>query len=201
MERNEHFLGIHAFFAELEEKLYKIQNRVMLARYRGRTTCNACEGGRLRQEATYVLVSGKPISELTEMPVHELLDFFSQIELAPHHQKIGKRLLLEITNRLHFMVNLGLGYLRLSRLSSSLSGGETQRINLTRTLGSNLTNSMYLLDEPSIGLHPRDTHRLVSVLERLRDLGNTVVVVEHEEDVIKSADYLIDITRRWRAWR
>lgn len=190
---NDYFDGINAFFEELQEKMYKIQNRVMLARYRGRTRCPECDGGRLRKEATYVLVQQTPITELVEMPVGDLLAFFDQLELSPNDQKIGKRLLLEVGNRLRFMVNLGLGYLSLSRLSNTLSGGETQRINLTRTLGSNLTSSMYLLDEPSIGLHPRDTGRLVSVLERLRDLGNTVVVVEHEEDVIKSADYLIDI--------
>lgn len=190
---NDYFDGINAFFEELQEKMYKIQNRVMLARYRGRTRCTECDGGRLRKEATYVLVQQTPITELVEMPVGDLLTFFDNLELSPNDQKIGKRLLLEVGNRLRFMVNLGLGYLTLSRLSNTLSGGETQRINLTRTLGSNLTSSMYLLDEPSIGLHPRDTGRLVSVLERLRDLGNTVVVVEHEEDVIKSADYLIDI--------
>ncbi|MEL6659504.1 MAG: excinuclease ABC subunit UvrA [Bacteroidota bacterium] len=190
---NKYFKGIDAFFEELQEKMYKIQNRVMLARYRGRTRCTECDGGRLRKEATYVLVQNTPITDLVELPVKDLLTFFDQLELSPNDQKIGKRLLLEVGNRLRFMVNLGLGYLTLARLSNTLSGGETQRINLTRTLGSNLTSSMYLLDEPSIGLHPRDTGRLVSVLERLRDLGNTVVVVEHEEDVIKSADYLIDI--------
>ncbi|MEO0727776.1 MAG: excinuclease ABC subunit UvrA, partial [Bacteroidota bacterium] len=190
---NKHFKGVDAFFEELQEKMYKIQNRVMLARYRGRTRCTVCDGGRLRKEATYVLIKDTPITDLVEMPVKDLLTFFDELELSPNDQKIGKRLLLEVGNRLRFMVNLGLGYLTLARLSNTLSGGETQRINLTRTLGSNLTSSMYLLDEPSIGLHPRDTGRLVSVLERLRDLGNTVVVVEHEEDVIKSADYLIDI--------
>ncbi|MEL7222630.1 MAG: excinuclease ABC subunit UvrA, partial [Bacteroidota bacterium] len=192
-EGNRHFDGINDFFGELQEKMYKIQNRVMLARYRGRTRCRTCNGGRLRKEATYILLGDRPITDLVEMPVLELLAFFDQLELNENDQKIAKRLLLESTNRLKFMADLGLGYLMLSRLSNTLSGGETQRINLTRTLGSNLTASMYLLDEPSIGLHPRDTHRLVSVLERLRDLGNTVVVVEHEEDVIKSADYLIDI--------
>ncbi len=196
---NEHFRGIEDFFAELEEKLYKIQNRVMLARYRGRTRCPMCKGGRLRKEATYVKVGGKPITELVEMPADELLAFFETLAaensglLTPQERKIASRLLLEITNRLRFMCDTGLGYLTLNRLSSTLSGGETQRINLTRTLGSNLTASMYILDEPSIGLHPRDTHRLVRVLENLRDLGNTVVVVEHEEEVIKNADYLIDM--------
>ncbi len=190
---NQHFYGINAFFKELEEKLYKIQNRVMLARYRGRTICPDCGGGRLRPEATYVKVGGMSITDLIEMPVGELLEFFEKIELSDTEQKIASRLLLEAKNRLKFMVGVGLKYLTLNRLSSTLSGGETQRINLTRTLGSNLTASMYILDEPSVGLHPRDTGRLVEVLKNLRDLGNTVVVVEHEEDVIKNADYLVDI--------
>jgi excinuclease ABC subunit A len=190
---NAHFDGINAFFDELREKLYKIQNRVMLARYRGRTRCAECDGGRLRPEATYVLVNGKPLPDLVELPLKDLLPFIESLELSESDQKIARRLLLEIGSRLRFMLDLGLGYLSLGRLSNSLSGGETQRINLTRTLGSNLTSSMYLLDEPSIGLHPRDTGRLVTVLHRLRDLGNTVVVVEHEEDVIAAADYLIDI--------
>jgi len=190
---NEHFQGINAFFAELEEKTYKIQNRVMLARYRGRTTCPSCEGGRLRREATYVKIDGSDITELVELPVDELLEFFKTLELSEFDAKVARRLLLEITNRLQFMCDLGLSYLSLSRISATLSGGETQRINLTRTLGSNLTSSMYILDEPSVGLHPRDTNRLVRVLKSLRDLGNTVIVVEHEEDVIKNADYLVDI--------
>ena len=190
---NQHFNGINAFFKELEEKLYKIQNRVMLARYRGRTVCPDCGGGRLRPEATYVKVGGKAITDLIEMPIDELLSFFETIELSETEQKIASRLLLEAKNRLKFMAGVGLKYLTINRLSSTLSGGETQRINLTRTLGSNLTASMYILDEPSVGLHPRDTGRLVEVLKNLRDLGNTVVVVEHEEDVIKNADYLVDI--------
>jgi excinuclease ABC subunit A len=190
---NQHFYGINAFFKELEEKLYKIQNRVMLARYRGRTVCPDCGGGRLRPEATYVKVGDKPITDLIEMPIDELLAFFDNIQLTETEQKIASRLLLEAKNRLRFMVGVGLKYLTLNRLSSTLSGGETQRINLTRTLGSNLTASMYILDEPSVGLHPRDTGRLVEVLKNLRDLGNTVVVVEHEEDIIKNADYLVDI--------
>ena len=190
---NAHFYGIDAFFEELEEKTYKIQNRVMLSRYRGRTHCPECDGGRLRKEATYVLIGGKPITELIQMPIDELLDFFKGLDLSEFDAKIAKRLLLEINNRLQFMCDVGLSYLTLSRISSTLSGGETQRINLTRTLGSNLTSSMYILDEPSVGLHPRDTNRLVSVLKSLRDLGNTVIVVEHEEDIIKNADYLIDI--------
>ncbi|MBI5915784.1 MAG: excinuclease ABC subunit UvrA [Bacteroidetes bacterium] len=190
---NPHFEGINAFFKELEANLYKIQNRVMLARYRGRTVCTTCGGGRLRPEATYVRVGGKPITDLVEMPVDELLAFFENIELTETERKIAARLLLEIKNRLRFMCDVGLKYLTINRLSATLSGGETQRINLTRTLGSNLTASMYILDEPSVGLHPRDTGRLVEVLKELRDLGNTVVVVEHEEDVIKNADYLVDI--------
>lgn len=190
---NKHFEGINQFFTMLEEQTYKIQNRVMLARYRGRTVCPTCEGGRLRTEATYVKISGRNITELVDIPIDEVSAFFDSLVLDDTDTNIGKRLILEIRNRLHFMINVGLGYLTLSRISSTLSGGETQRINLTRTLGSNLTSSMYILDEPSVGLHPRDTERLVSVLKALRDLGNTVVVVEHEEDVIKNADYLIDM--------
>jgi excinuclease ABC subunit A len=190
---NKYFYGINDFFDELKEKTYKIQNRVMLARYRGKTTCPNCEGGRLREEANYVKVNGHPITDLVELPIDELMAFFRKIELNPYDAKIAKRLFLEINNRLKFMSDVGLSYLTLNRLSSTLSGGETQRINLTRTLGSNLTSSMYILDEPSVGLHPRDTNRLVRVLKSLRDMGNTVIVVEHEEDVIKNADYLIDI--------
>lgn len=190
---NQHFWGINAFFEELEEKTYKIQNRVMLARYRGRTTCHTCEGGRLREEATYVKIGEMGIPDLIDMPVDELFEYFQNLTLSDFDTKVAKRLILEINNRLSFMCQVGLGYLTLNRLSATLSGGETQRINLTRTLGSNLTSSMYILDEPSIGLHPKDTNRLVEVLRSLRDLGNTVIVVEHEEDIIKSADYLIDI--------
>ncbi|MEM9885719.1 MAG: excinuclease ABC subunit UvrA [Bacteroidota bacterium] len=191
-----HFGGIHAFFAELEEKTYKIQNRVMLARYRGRTICPECEGGRLRKEATYVKINGKSIPDLVDLPIDELLPFFESLELNEYDNKIARRLLLEIKNRLRFMIEVGLNYLTINRVSGTLSGGETQRINLTRTLGSNLTASMYILDEPSVGLHPKDTSRLVQVLKDLRDLGNTVIVVEHEEDIIASADYLIDIGPR-----
>ncbi|MEL6720924.1 MAG: excinuclease ABC subunit A, partial [Bacteroidota bacterium] len=191
-----YFGGIHAFFAELEEKTYKIQNRVMLARYRGRTTCPECEGGRLRKEATYVKINDKSIPDLVDLPIDELLPFFENIEFNEYDSKIAKRLLLEIKNRLKFMIEVGLNYLTINRVSGTLSGGETQRINLTRTLGSNLTASMYILDEPSVGLHPKDTSRLVQVLKDLRDLGNTVIVVEHEEDVIANADYLIDIGPR-----
>ncbi|MCB0527169.1 MAG: excinuclease ABC subunit UvrA [Saprospiraceae bacterium] len=190
---NEYFEGIDAFFRELESKTYKIQNRVTLARYRGRTICPTCEGGRLRQEALCVKIGGKNISDLTGIPLDEVLAFFKQLELSEYDRQVARRLLLEIDNRLSFMVDLGLGYLTLERISNTLSGGETQRIHLTRTLGSNLTASMYLLDEPSVGLHPRDTGRLVKVLKDLRDLGNTVVVVEHEEEVIKNADFLVDM--------
>lgn len=190
---NEHFRGVNAFFKELESKSYKIQNRVMLARYRGRTTCHVCDGGRLRKEASYVKINGKTIPDLVDIPVNELVKFFDNIELNKTEEQIGKRLLLEIKNRLDFMINVGLGYLTIGRVSSTLSGGETQRLNLTRTLGSNLTASMYILDEPSIGLHPRDTSRLVKVLYALRDLGNTVIVVEHEEDIMRASDYLVDV--------
>jgi len=190
---NEHFHGISAFFQELESKTYKIQNRVTLARYRGRTVCPTCDGGRLRSEALCVRIGGKNIAELLESPLDEVLAFFEQVTWTEHQRQIAKRLLVEIHGRLRFMVELGLGYLSLDRISNTLSGGETQRIHLTRTLGSNLTASMYLLDEPSVGLHPRDTGRLVQVLKNLRDLGNTVVVVEHEEEMIKNADFLVDM--------
>ena len=190
---NQYFRGINAFFEELEEKTYKIQNRVLLARYRGRTNCKTCGGKRLRIEATYIKIANKSITDLIDVPIDELLAFFKKLKLHKNDLTIGKRLLLEITNRLEFMIDVGLGYLTLERLSGTLSGGETQRINLTRTLGSNLTSSLYILDEPSVGLHPRDVSQLVKVLKSLRDLGNTVVVVEHEEEVIKNADYLIDI--------
>ena len=192
---NQYFEGVDAFFKQLESQTYKIQNRVTLARYRGKTTCPTCEGGRLRAEALCVKIGGKNISELTGEPLDEVLIFFKDLDqqLSDHDRQVAKRLLFEINNRLRFMVELGLGYLTLDRISSTLSGGETQRIHLTRTLGSNLTASMYLLDEPSVGLHPRDTGRLVTVLKELRDLGNTVVVVEHEEAVIENADYLVDM--------
>jgi excinuclease ABC subunit A len=190
---NEYFWGINEFFEELQSKLYKIQNRVMLARYRGKTTCTECGGGRLRKEASYVKVGGRSISELINIPIDELVEFFDHLDLSAHDEEIARRILLEIRTRLDVMMDVGLGYLTLDRLSSTLSGGETQRINLTRTLGSNLTNSLYILDEPSVGLHPKDTEKLVAVLKNLRDLGNTVVVVEHEEEVIRAADYIIDI--------
>lgn len=192
-EGNEHFEGIDAFFSELESKTYKIQNRVMLARYRGKTKCSTCKGTRLRKEARYVKITGRTIAELVVMPIDELADFFEQLELNEHDEQVAKRLLLEIDTRLKIMLEVGLSYLDLNRISGTLSGGEVQRIHLTRTLGSNLTSSLYVLDEPSIGLHPRDTNRLIKVLQQLRDLGNTVVVVEHEEEIISSADYLVDV--------
>ena len=190
---NEYFQGLTDFFKELEEKNYKIQNRVMLSRYRGKTRCQSCKGKRLRIEASYVKISGKTISDLVEMPISDLVSFFNSLELSKYDQKIAKRLLIEITNRLSFLTNVGLDYLTLNRNSSSLSGGESQRINLATSLGSSLVGSMYILDEPSIGLHPRDTERLIKVLLSLRDLGNTVIVVEHDEDIMKAADMIIDI--------
>jgi excinuclease ABC subunit A len=190
---NEYFYGIDAFFQELESKLYKIQNRVTLARYRGRTLCPVCEGGRLRPEALCVRVGDSNLSDLMELPLDALSRYFQELHLSDHAMAVAKRLLMEIRSRLRFLTELGLGYLTLDRVSNTLSGGETQRIHLTRTLGSNLTSSMYLLDEPSVGLHPRDTGRLVQILKSLRDLGNTVVVVEHEEAVIEQADFLVDM--------
>ncbi len=190
---NESFEGINSFFKYLEERLYKIQNRVMLSKFRGKTICPTCEGARLRQEALFVKIADKNIGELTELPIDELSAHFHDLKLSATDETVAKRLLLEIKTRLGFMIDLGLPYLSLDRIASTLSGGETQRINLTRTLGSNLTSSMYILDEPSVGLHPRDTAKMVEVLKALRDLGNTVIVVEHEEEVIKNADYLVDI--------
>ena len=190
---NKDFYGINHFFTALEEKSYKIQNRVMLSRYRGKTTCIECNGKRLRKEANYVKVGNKTISDLVTLPLDELSDFFKQLKLNKYEQKIGKRLLTEIHNRLEFLQNVGLNYLTLNRTSNTLSGGESQRINLATSLGSSLVGSMYILDEPSIGLHPKDTERLINVLQDLRDLGNTVIVVEHDEDIMKAADYIIDI--------
>ncbi len=192
-EGNDYFYGLNDFFAELKKKTYKIQNRVMLARYRGRTTCPSCDGGRLRNEAMYVLIQKKSIAELIDIPIDELQAFIHSLKLSKHDATIAKRILTEIKTRLDTMINVGLPYLSLDRLSATLSGGETQRINLTRTLGSNLTSSLYILDEPSIGLHPKDTTKLIKVLLNLRDLGNTVIVVEHEEEVIKAADHIIDV--------
>ena len=187
------FSGIYDFFSYLESKKYKIQNRVMIARYTGKTTCPQCHGTRLKPEASYVKIGGKSVPELVEMPVSELKEFFDGLELTAGQMQIAERILPDIRNRLDFLMDVGLGYLTLNRLSSSLSGGESQRINLATSLGSALVGSLYILDEPSIGLHSRDTEQLIRVLKRLRDLGNTVIVVEHDEDIIKAADEIIDI--------
>ena len=184
---------IDAFFQMVKENQYKIQYRVMLARYRGKTTCPTCHGTRLKPEAEYVKINGRSITDLVQMPVIRLKDWFAQLQLPEHDAEVGKRLLLEITSRLQFLLDVGLGYLTLNRLSNSLSGGESQRINLCTSLGSSLVGSLYILDEPSIGLHSRDTDRLIHVLKELQALGNTVVVVEHDEEIIRAADYIIDI--------
>jgi len=184
---------IDSFFKMLEENQYKIQYRVMLARYRGKTTCPACHGSRLKESANYIKVGGKNILELVEMPVYQLREFFRTLELSEHDTLIATRLLNEIKSRLSFLDNVGLGYLTLNRMSNTLSGGESQRINLATSLGSSLVGSLYILDEPSIGLHSRDTDRLIKVLRQLQQLGNTVVVVEHDEEIIRAADYIIDI--------
>jgi excinuclease ABC subunit A len=185
--------GIHAYFRSLEEKTYKIQNRVLLARYRGKTTCPTCRGSKLRAEANYVKIDGKGISDYYRMPVTDMRLLMLQLPLTETEKAIADRLLMELKLRLDIMDRIGLGYLTMERAANTLSGGEVQRINLTRTLSSNLTASLYILDEPSIGLHPRDTDKLISVLFQLRDLGNSVVLVEHDEDIIRQADYLIDI--------
>lgn len=190
---NKFFTGLNDFFKELEDKSYKIQNRVMLSRYRGKTKCTTCKGKRLRIEANYITVNGKTISELVDMSIKRLLPFFNELSLSEYDHKVAKRLLIEIKNRLNFLSDVGLDYLTLNRNSASLSGGESQRINLATSLGSSLVGSMYILDEPSIGLHPKDTERLIKVLKNLRDLGNTVIVVEHDEDIMKAADRIIDI--------
>lgn len=190
---NKYFYGLNRFFEYLEGKKYKIQYRVMLSRYRGKTTCPECSGNRLRKEAGYVKICKKPIWDLTNMPVGDLLDFISNIKLKKSELQVAERILVEIRSRLKFLNDVGLSYLTLNRLSSSLSGGESQRINLATSLGSSLVGSLYILDEPSIGLHPRDTHLLVNVLQELRDIGNTVLVVEHEEEIIRKADSLLDI--------
>ncbi|MDE5677141.1 excinuclease ABC subunit UvrA [Phocaeicola sp.] len=184
---------IDSFFRMLEENQYKIQYRVMLARYRGKTVCPVCHGTRLKKEAGYVKVGGKSISELVDLPIHDLKEFFHTLQLDAHDTAIARRILTEITNRINFLMDVGLGYLTLNRLSNSLSGGESQRINLATSLGSSLVGSLYILDEPSIGLHSRDTDRLIKVLRQLQELGNTVVVVEHDEEIIRAADYIIDI--------
>lgn len=187
------FPGIDDFFAKLEAKQYKIQNRVMLARYRGKTTCKSCQGTRLKEEASYVKVANKTITQLVNVQIGELGAFFEGLIFTENEQKVAKRLMIEINSRIGFLCDVGLSYLTLNRLSNSLSGGESQRINLATILGSSLVGSMYVLDEPSIGLHPRDTERLIGVLRKLQQLGNTVIVVEHDEDIIRCADYVIDI--------
>lgn len=190
---NRYFGGINDFFREVESQTYKIQYRVMLARYRGKTTCPECEGTRLRKESNYVKINGKSITELCDMPLSKLKVFFDELVLPKNEQEIAERLLTEIRNRLNFLVEVGLEYLTLNRTANTLSGGESQRINLATSLGSCLVSSTYILDEPSIGLHSRDTERLIKVLRHLRDIGNTVIVVEHDEDIIRSADHIIDI--------
>lgn len=192
-EGNEYFEGLNGFFSYLEEKSYKIQYRVMLSRYRGKTKCPECQGKRLRKEAGYVKIGGKNLMELVDLPIDEVLTFFQNLKLDPYREKIAKRLLKEVVSRLSFLNDVGLSYLTLNRNSNTLSGGESQRINLATSLGSSLVGSMYILDEPSIGLHSRDTEKLIRVLKKLRDLGNTVIVVEHDEDIIRVADHIIDI--------
>ena len=184
---------IDAFFQMVTESQYKIQYRVMLSRYRGKTTCPKCHGTRLKPEADYVKIGGRSITDLVQMPIVNLKQWFDQLELSEQERQIGKRLLTEINSRLQFLLDVGLGYLTLNRMSNSLSGGESQRINLTTSLGSSLVGSLYILDEPSIGLHSRDTDRLIKVLKELRDIGNTVVIVEHDEEIMRAADYLIDV--------
>ncbi|MBB1150512.1 excinuclease ABC subunit UvrA [Myroides sp. NP-2] len=192
-EGNEYFTGLNAFFEELEEKNYKIQNRVLLSRYRGKTKCPTCKGKRLRKEAGYVKIGGKTVSDLVDMPIDKLVVFFQELRLTDYEQQVAKRLLIEINNRLGFLLNVGLSYLTLNRNSSTLSGGESQRINLATSLGSSLVGSMYILDEPSIGLHPKDGEKLIQVLKQLKALGNTVIVVEHDEEIMQAADQIIDI--------
>lgn len=190
---NKHFKGLNAFFQHLEEKSYKIQYRVMLSRYRGKTLCPECNGTRLRKDANYVKIAGKSISELLLLPIDALRDHFDGLDLNAYESKVAKRLLIEITNRLNYLCDVGLSYLNLNRLSNTLSGGESQRIQLATSLGSSLVGSMYILDEPSIGLHPRDTERLIGVLKNLQAVGNTLIVVEHDEDIMRASDELIDL--------
>jgi excinuclease ABC subunit A len=192
---NRYFDGIDAFFQNWKTALIKFRTELCCPDIGGKTVCNVCKGGRLRKEATYVKVNGQDMTKLINIPIEELLIFIEALELSAHDQKIAERILTEVKNRLRTMIEIGLGYLSLDRLGSTLSGGETQRINLTRTLGSNLTNSLYILDEPSVGLHPKDTEKLVSVLKRLRNLRNTVVVIEHEEAVIRNGR----LYRRYRS--
>ena len=192
-EGNSYFVGLHKFFEEIESKNYKIQNRVLLSRYRGKTKCNTCKGKRLRKEALYVKINDKNIGDLIDLPIKKLIPFFENIEFNDYEKQVSKRLLIEISSRLEFLSKVGLDYLTLNRNAASLSGGESQRINLATSLGSSLVGSMYILDEPSIGLHPKDTEKLIEVLINLKKLGNTVIVVEHDEDIMKSADYIIDM--------
>lgn len=192
-EGNSYFDGLNSFFEELESKSYKIQNRVLLSRYRGKTKCGSCKGKRLKKEANYVKINGASISDLVDEPIVDLIPFFNNLELNIYEEKVSRRLLKEIKSRLSFLSNVGLDYLSLNRKSNSLSGGESQRINLATSLGSSLVGSMYILDEPSIGLHSKDTERLIHVLKNLRDIGNTVIVVEHDEDIMRAADTIIDI--------
>tara|TARA_B100000767_G_C19778435_1_gene544335 strand:- start:8262 stop:11045 length:2784 start_codon:yes stop_codon:yes gene_type:complete len=190
---NSYFTGLHDFFKKIEAKNYKIQNRVLLSRYRGKTNCSSCQGTRLKPEAGFVKINNKSLSELVNEPLDDLLDFFNDLKLSTYHQEIAERLLIEIKSRLRFIKDVGLGYLTLNRKSNSLSGGESQRINLATSLGSSLVGSMYILDEPSIGLHQRDNERLIKILKKLRDLGNTVLVVEHDEEIMQAADCIIDM--------
>lgn len=190
---NQYFQGLNAFFKELEEQTYKIQYRVMLSRYRGKTSCPDCKGSRLRKDASYVRINDKSIIDIVLMPLSAILGFFQDLDLSANDEKIARRLLAEISSRVLYLNNVGLGYLTLNRLSNTLSGGESQRINLATSLGSSLVGSVYVLDEPSIGLHPRDTNKLIEVLLSLRNVGNTVLVVEHEEEMMKAADHIIDI--------
>ena len=190
---NSYFTGLNAFFKKIEAKNYKIQNRVLLSRYRGKTHCDSCQGARLKPEAAYVKVNDKSLSELVNEPLDDLLVFFNTITLSAQQQEVAERLLIEIKSRLNFIKDVGLGYLTLNRKSNSLSGGESQRINLATSLGSSLVGSMYILDEPSIGLHSRDNERLIKILKKLRDLGNTVLVVEHDEEIMQAADCIIDM--------
>ena len=190
---NKYTEGINDFFKEVEQNLYKVQYRVLLSRFRGRTMCGECHGYRLRKEALYVQVGGKHIGQLCELPVKDLQKWIEKLKLSEYDEQVAKRILIEVKHRLKTLIDVGLGYLTLNRLANSLSGGESQRIQLTRSLGSNLTNSLYILDEPSIGLHSRDTEKLILVLKELRDLGNTVVVVEHDEMMMREADHIIDM--------
>ena len=190
---NQYFMGLNDLFKEIESQQYKIQYRVMLSRYRGKTICPDCHGTRLRKEANYVKINGKSISQLVDLPINELYSFITSLQLPEHEAEVTKRLIREITTRLEFLMNVGLEYLTLNRQSNTLSGGESQRINLATSLGSALVGSLYILDEPSIGLHPRDTQRLIKVLRQLQQLGNTVIVVEHDEEIMRAADYIIDI--------